>query len=152
MFRPIAAIFRLLHLCSKSIIYIYQYCEVLGFMTEIYLTITFQWGWTTIIYRFPMIFCTVKSRGLLKFYVNIKWKEGLYSVVGIETCCRLDGLEFESRCTQEIYVFLLHTRPDRPWGSSSHLDDGYRVSILGIRQPGRGIDHQTTPSADVEYG
>ena len=72
MFRPIAAIFRLLHLCSKSIIYIYQYCEVLGFMTEIYLTITFQWGWTTIIYRFPMIFCTVKSRGLLKFYVNIK--------------------------------------------------------------------------------
>jgi len=53
---------------------------------------------------------------------------------------------------QEIDVFFLHTLPDRPWGPSSHLNDGYRVCILGIRRPERGIDHQTTPSADVEYG
>ena len=94
----------------------------------------------------------VKTRGLLKFYVNIKCKEGRYSVVGIKTCCGLDSLEFESRCMQEIDVFFLHTLPDRPWGPSSHLNDGYRVCILGIRRPERGIDHQTTPSADVEYG
>ena len=62
MFRPIAAIFRLLQFCSKSIIYICLYCEVMlrshhryalqsiylvgscGFVTDIYLTISLLMG------------------------------------------------------------------------------------------------------------
>jgi len=52
---------------------------------------------------------TVETRGLLKFHVNIKCKEGRYSVVGITTCCGLDGLGFESWCMQDNDFFFFST-------------------------------------------
>ena len=47
------------------------------------------------------------------------------------------------------YVFL---RPDRPWGPHSFLYDGYRVSLTGVKRPGRGltIDHHLTPRLKKE--
>jgi len=44
------------------------------------------------------------------------------------------------------------TRPDRRWGPPSLLCDGYWVSFLGIRRPGRGVDHQPPTSAEVKEG
>jgi len=34
---------------------------------------------------------------------------------------------------------ILRTRPDRPWGPPSL--HGYRVSYLGVKWPGSGVDH-----------
>ena len=42
------------------------------------------------------------------------------------------------------------TRPDRPWGPPSLLYNGYRVSLLGVKRPGRGIDHPPPSSAKVQ--
>jgi len=36
---------------------------------------------------------------------------------------------------------IFRTRPDRPWGPPSLLQNGYRVSFPGVKGPGRGIDH-----------
>ena len=35
---------------------------------------------------------------------------------------------------------LLCTHPDQPWGPPSLLYSGYRVSFLGVKQPGHGSD------------
>ena len=32
-------------------------------------------------------------------------------------------------------------RPDRPWGPPSLLYTVYRVSLLGVKRPGRGVNH-----------
>jgi len=44
---------------------------------------------------------------------------------------------------------IFRTRPDRPWGPTSLLYNGYGVSFPGIKQPGRGVD-QPTPFGDVK--
>jgi hypothetical protein len=62
---------------------------------------------------------TVKKRGLLKFYVNIRCKESRYSVLGIMTCFELDGFGL-SRAVCKKFIF-----------SSSHLSRPY----LGFTQP-----------------
>ena len=41
---------------------------------------------------------------------------------------------------------IFRTRPDRPWGPPS----GYRVSITGVKWPGRGADHPPLSSAEVK--
>jgi hypothetical protein len=33
------------------------------------------------------------------------------------------------------------TRPDRPWGPSNLLHNGYRVCAPRVRRPGRGVNH-----------
>ena len=40
--------------------------------------------------------------------------------------------------------------PDRPWGPPSLLYNGYRVSFLGVKRPGRGVDHPLPSSAKVK--
>ena len=45
---------------------------------------------------------------------------------------------------------IFRTRPDRLWGPSSLLYDGYRVSFPRIKRPGRGVNHPPTSSADVK--
>jgi hypothetical protein len=44
------------------------------------------------------------------------------------------------------------TRPDRPWGPPSLLYNRYRVFPGGeaVKQPGRGVDHPSPSSAEVE--
>ena len=45
---------------------------------------------------------------------------------------------------------IFRTRPDRPWGPPSHLCNGYRVFLPGVKRPGRGVDHPPPSSVDVE--
>jgi hypothetical protein len=42
------------------------------------------------------------------------------------------------------------TPPNRPWGPPSILYIGYWVSFPGVKQPGRGVDHQPPPSSKVK--
>ena len=58
------------------------------------------------------------------------------SSVGIATLYGLEGLGIESQWGE-----IFRNRPDRPWGPPSLLYNGYRISFLGVKRPGRGVDH-----------
>ena len=45
---------------------------------------------------------------------------------------------------------IIRNRPDRPWGQLNLLYNGYRVSYLGVKRPGRGVYHQPPSSAEVK--
>jgi hypothetical protein len=36
---------------------------------------------------------------------------------------------------------IFRTRPDRPWGPTCLLHNGYRDSLPGVKRPARGVDH-----------
>ena len=36
---------------------------------------------------------------------------------------------------------ISHTRPDRTWGPTSLLYNGYRIIFLGVKRSGRGVEH-----------
>ena len=55
----------------------------------------------------------------------------------IATRYGLDGPGIESRWG----AIFSAPGPDRPWGPPSLLYNGYRVSFLGVKRPGRGVDH-----------
>jgi len=61
---------------------------------------------------------------------------GADSSVGIATVYGLGDPGIESR-----WVEIFRTSPDRPWGPPSLLYNGYRVSLPGVKRPGRGVDH-----------
>ena len=49
---------------------------------------------------------------------------------------------------------IFHNRPDRPWGPPTLLYNGYRVSLPGVKRPGRGVDHpppHLAPRLKKEY-
>ena len=71
---------------------------------------------------------------------------GRDSAVGIATRCGLGGPGIESRCGDEIFS----TRPDRSWGPTSLLYNGYRLSYPGVKRPGRGVDHPLPYSSEVK--
>jgi hypothetical protein len=45
---------------------------------------------------------------------------------------------------------IFRTRPDRPWGPPSLLDNGYWVSFPGVKRPGRGINYPPPSNAEVK--
>jgi hypothetical protein len=45
---------------------------------------------------------------------------------------------------------IFSSRPDQPWGPTSLLYNGYRVSFQGVKRPGRGVDHPPSSSARVK--
>jgi hypothetical protein len=45
---------------------------------------------------------------------------------------------------------IFRTRPDRPWGPPSLLNNGYRLSFPGLKRPGTDVDHPPPPSAEVK--
>ena len=45
-----------------------------------------------------------------------------------------------------VWDEIFRTCPDRPWGPPSLLYNRYRVSFLGIKMPGRGVDHPPHPA------
>jgi hypothetical protein len=45
---------------------------------------------------------------------------------------------------------IFRTRPDRPGVPPSSLYNGYRVSFLGVKLPGRGVDHPTPSNIEVK--
>ena len=62
--------------------------------------------------------------------------EGRNGSVGKATHKRLDGPGFEPRWGE-----ILRTRPDRCRGPPSLLYVGCRISFLGVKRPGRDVDH-----------
>jgi hypothetical protein len=67
------------------------------------------------------------------------------SAVGIATRYGLDSLAIESRWGE-----IFSTRPDRPWSPPILLYSGYRVPLLGVKRPGRGVNHLPPTSAEVK--
>ena len=45
---------------------------------------------------------------------------------------------------------IFSTRPDRSWGPTSLLHNGYRLSFPGVKRPGRSVNHPPPFSADVK--
>ena len=45
---------------------------------------------------------------------------------------------------------IFRTRPDRPWVPPSVLYTEYRVSVLGVKRPGRDVNHPPLPSTVVK--
>ena len=70
---------------------------------------------------------------------------GRVSSVGLATRYGMDGPGIEPRWGGEIF----RTRPDRPWGPSSLLYNGYWV-FPGIKRLGRVVDHLPPSSAEVK--
>ena len=71
---------------------------------------------------------------------------GWVSVVRIATRYGLKGREWNPCGGSKVFS----SRPDRPWGPCSLLYNGNRVSFLGIRRLGRGVDHLHPSSAEVK--
>jgi hypothetical protein len=69
---------------------------------------------------------------------------GRGSEVGTATCYGMDGPG-----TNPGGAEIFRTRPDRPWGPSRLLYNGYRVSFSGVKRLGGGADHPHPSSADV---
>ena len=67
------------------------------------------------------------------------------SSVSTATCYALDDTVIES-LWQEIFRTLL----DQPWVPPSLLYIGYRLSSLGVKRPGRGVDHPPLSSDEVK--
>ena len=60
---------------------------------------------------------------------------GWDSAVGIATRYELGGPWIESRRGE-----IFRTRPGRPWSPPSLLYNGYRVSLAGVKRPGRRVN------------
>jgi len=72
---------------------------------------------------------------------------GRDSSVGIATRCGLGG-PWSNPGGGGGEVF--RTRLDRPCDPTSLLYNGYRVSFLGLKRPGRGVDHPLPYSSEVK--
>lgn len=46
---------------------------------------------------------------------------------------------------------VLHFRRYRPWGPTRFFYNGYRLSFLRAKWLGRGVNHPSLPSAEVNY-
>ena len=66
----------------------------------------------------------------------------------LRTCYGLDGPGFEPRLGGENF----RTYSDQPRGPPSLLCNWYRVSFGRVKRPGRGADHLSPCSAEVEHG
>jgi hypothetical protein len=65
---------------------------------------------------------------------------GIMMGVCIATGCGLDGPGIESQWGRDF----LH-----PFSPPSLLQNGYQVSLLGVKRLGRGVDHPPSSSAEV---
>jgi hypothetical protein len=74
---------------------------------------------------------------------NYPTSVGRDGAVNIATCYGLDGPAIESRWRH----------PDRPWGPPNLLHNGCRVSFLGVKRPGRSVNHppHLVPRLKKEY-
>ena len=70
--------------------------------------------------------------------------ERYFSLLSFHSC-RLEGPGIESRWGQ-----IFCTRPYRCCGPPSLLCNRYLVSFLGVKRPGRGVNHPTSYSAEVK--
>ena len=73
-----------------------------------------------------------------QFLIEIMCAVGLDSSVGTATRYGLDDPGIESRCGRDF--------PHSP----SLLQNRYRLSFLGVKRPGRGVNHRPPSSAEVK--
>jgi hypothetical protein len=78
---------------------------------------------------------------LMVFRIFVGWD----SIVGIATRYGLEG-----RVSNPSGGNFDPTRPDRPWDPRILLYNGYLVSFLGVKLPGRGADHPLPSRAEVK--
>ena len=72
---------------------------------------------------------------------------GRNSAVGTATRYILNDPGFESRWRKTLS--FLHTRMERLWDPLSLLYNEYRLSLLGIKRPARGVNHATPTRAEA---
>jgi hypothetical protein len=72
------------------------------------------------------------------------------SAVGIVTGYRLDGRGVGIRVPVGSRIFSSPRRPDRLWGLSSLLSNGYVGFSPEIKRPGSEADHSPPTSAEVK--
>ena len=77
--------------------------------------------------------------------VHIVDTVGRDSVFVIAACYELDGPGFDSRWGK-----FFRTHPGRPYGPPNLLYNGYCVSFLGVKRPGRSVDYQTPSGVEVK--
>jgi hypothetical protein len=80
-------------------------------------------------------------------YSPIIYCSGPGSAIGIATGYKLDGTGSSPGGGE-----VVRTTPDRPWGPSSLLYNGYRVFPGGKERPGRDADPSSPSSAMVMKG
>jgi len=47
---------------------------------------------------------------------------------------------------------IFRNLPDRPWGSPNLLYSWHLISLIGLKGPGRDVDHPRLSSAEVKEG
>jgi hypothetical protein len=73
------------------------------------------------------------------------------SIVGIATGYGVDDRGVGVRVPVESRIFSSLRRPDRFWGPSNLLSNGYRALFLwGVKRPWREADHLPPTSAEVK--
>jgi hypothetical protein len=70
---------------------------------------------------------------------------GRDTIIGIATPYELNGPGIEYRWRR-----IFRTRPDWPKSQPSLLQNGYRVSLFGVKGPRRGASHTPPSSAEVK--
>ena len=63
----------------------------------------------------------------------------MHTEIGVATRIK-DGL-YGVQISADVRVFSSPKRPDQVWGPSSLLLNGYRVSLPGVKRPGRDGNH-----------
>ena len=107
-------------------------------LTNCSLSAPFPQHQTQRLYELPTLFYS------LYYYLYYRMLCGPGSSVGIATDYGLDSPGIESRCGE-----IFRNCPDRPWGPTSLLYNGYRVFPGGKVRPGRAADHSPPSSAVV---
>ena len=68
----------------------------------------------------------------------------------LEQCLKVGHGSFLPYPYQFTIYCHVSTRPDWPWGSPSHLYNGYRVCFSGVKRPGRDVRHPLLSSSKVK--
>jgi hypothetical protein len=71
-------------------------------------------------------------------------------IISITACYGLDDGRVGFRVLVGSNVFASSYRPNRLWGLSSFLLNGYGAPSPGVKQQGREADHSTPTSAEVK--
>ena len=82
-----------------------------------------------------------------RFKPFISHANGLF---GLGQLSRYSDLLRAGRSGDRATMVVRFSAPGRPWGPTSPLYNGYRVSFPGVKRLGRGVDYPPPPSVDVK--
>ena len=93
--------------------------------------------------RIIVVFTYINLRMNYRNYMLCQWSGLELSVKQLPT-----GWAVRGSNSREGEIFRI--RPDRPWGPPSHLFNGYRVSLFGVKRLGFGINDPPRSIAEVK--